>query len=332
MACHCHQIPSPLDSLVEAQAGGPRRSSLTCVSNARACTPRPWIQLYRHKRGVKHAINSQRFVWRHTASTRGSNWFVDVKLASNLPLPQCDMARSPLYTCYKATCKDDRGVWLMYFGITRVDATQSPSSAVQRREEWCRELPVAHLRNAAWDTLEYAPVGHLLTLDNALAEEALLTATAMRDVKDYFTRGGPWHGARLGFRGSEEARQVARLGYRWREDRQQARVQVNLYAKGRPDRSSLRRHIEDRPFVRDSAEPGRLEAWPERTPRGRSGPSGKKGSGAWQRRGWARESSKFKVHKHGPRVKAAKRKHNRAAYVKKRPAAGRYTLKPLPTR
>ena len=48
--------------------------------------------------------------------------------------------------------------------------------AAQRREEWCRGLPVAHFRTAKWDTLEYTPLGHLMTLDNALAEEALLTA------------------------------------------------------------------------------------------------------------------------------------------------------------
>jgi hypothetical protein len=121
-----------------------------------------------------------------------------------------------LFTCYKARCQDDRGVWRLYFGLTRVDAAQTAEGAVQRREEWCRALPVAHFRTAKWDTLEYTPLGHLMTLDNALAEEALLTAEAMKTMTDYNVRGGPWHGAKLGYRGNEECRQVARYAYRWR--------------------------------------------------------------------------------------------------------------------
>jgi hypothetical protein len=51
----------------------------------------------------------------------------------------------------------------MYFGLTRVDvnAGQTPESAVARREEWCRELPVAHFKTAVWDTLVYTPLGHM---------------------------------------------------------------------------------------------------------------------------------------------------------------------------
>lgn len=140
-----------------------------------------------------------------------------------------------LFTCYKARCQDDRGVWRLYFGLTRVDAAQTAEGAVQRREEWCRALPVAHFRTAKWDTLEYTPLGHLMTLDNALAEEALLTAEAMKTMTDYNVRGGPWHGAKLGYRGNEECRQVARYAYRWRADRAQARAEVKAYAMERND-------------------------------------------------------------------------------------------------
>ncbi len=30
-----------------------------------------------------------------------------------------------LFTCYKARCQEDRGVWRLYFGLTRVDAAQT---------------------------------------------------------------------------------------------------------------------------------------------------------------------------------------------------------------
>ena len=37
-----------------------------------------------------------------------------------------------LFTCYKARCQDDRGVWRLYFGLTRVDAAQTAEGAVHR--------------------------------------------------------------------------------------------------------------------------------------------------------------------------------------------------------
>ena len=233
----------------------------------------------------------------------------------------------PQYTCYRAYAKDDRGVWREYFGITRVDANQSAASAVMAREAWCRELPVGHFKNAVWDTLQYRPLGHMMTLDNALAEEALLTAEAMRDHRDFYVRGGPWHGAHLGYKGNLEAKHVARFGYRWRDDRRQARVEVRAYAATRADKSSLRRHIEGRPFVRDSAEPGRLESWaPERSPRGRSGPSGKSRSGNSKRgsKGLKYGSTTFTESKWGRKPVAARRKHRRKMTLKKRPSARLY--------
>jgi hypothetical protein len=162
----------------------------------------------------------------------------------------------------------------------------------------------------------------MLTIENALAEEALLTAEAMMNRHDYYVRGGPWHGLRMGYKGNLEARQVSRIAYRWRDDRAQARVEVHVYAASRNDESSLKRHLEDRPFVRDSAEPARLEAWPSaRKARGSRGASGKSRSGAWKRRGMDPTSLKFKEHKYGGSPTAVKKKENRKAWLKKRPGA-----------
>ena len=116
------------------------------------------------------------------------------------------------------------------------------------------------------------------------------------------------------------AKQVARFGYRWRDDRRQARVEVHAYAATRADKSSLRRHIEGRPFVRDSAEPGRLESWaPESSPRGRSGPSGKSRSGNSKRgsKGLKYGSTTFTESKWGRKPVAARRKHRRKMTLKK---------------
>ena len=120
-----------------------------------------------------------------------------------------------LHTAYKATCKDDRGIVRWYFGITRVDAGQSAIGAVAARRRWCEALPVSHFKTGLLETLKYTPLGHLLKLEHALAEEALLTAEAMRnrELGHCFVRGGPWHGWQLGYKNNEESHKVAGISF-----------------------------------------------------------------------------------------------------------------------
>lgn len=236
-----------------------------------------------------------------------------------------------LHTAYKATCKDDRGIVRWYFGITRVDAGQSAIGAVAARRRWCEALPVSHFKTGLLETLKYTPLGHLLKLEHALAEEALLTAEAMRnrELGHCFMRGGPWHGWQLGYKNNEESRKVAGIVYRWRDDRKVARAEVLAYAKERPDTSSLRRHIENRPFVRDSAEPGRLEKFPEkRIARGQSGPS-KNGNIKRQRKGLKYGTSAYAVAAWGVRPAAVRSASRRRTYVRKRPSAHRYVMRSM---
>ena len=132
-----------------------------------------------------------------------------------------------------------------FWDHSSVHLGQTATSAVAARQKWCEELPVGHFKTGQLDTLEYTPLGHLLQLQHALAEEALLAAEAMcnRELGQFNVRGGPWHGARLGWINNKECRKVASIAYRWRGNRAVARAEVLVSAVGRPDTSSLRRHI-----------------------------------------------------------------------------------------
>ena len=116
---------------------------------------------------------------------------------------------------------------------------------------------------------------------------------------------------------------MSSIATQWHDDPAQA------HTAGRNDKSSLRRHMEDRPFSRDSAEPGRLTEWPaERVPRGRSGKSRcgnqKRGSA-----GLKYGSRAFARAKHGTNPVAARQKEQRKRYVRQGPAAKRYVKRSM---
>jgi|ETNmetMinimDraft_25_1059894.scaffolds.fasta_scaffold05070_3 hypothetical protein len=230
---------------------------------------------------------------------------------------------APLWTCYRASCRDWRGVLRDYFGITRVRCNETAWSACVRRHQKCLERPVTHFRRMDPATLEYTPVGHLMTLEHALAEEALLTAEFFLDGG--FIRGGPWAAANVGATARSEIKRVAGLAGQ-SASRHTARLAVAALAGSLPEASSLRRHLANRPFKLDSGEVNTVR--PAAPPMRKSGRSL---SGSQKRQKQARRgllkpgTGAYNKLKWGPSCKENRRKANRRAWVRKRPAARVYT-------
>ena len=224
-----------------------------------------------------------------------------------------------LWVVYLASCFDDRGCERLYYGVTRCLERQSAAAACARRRLACLERPVLHLQRMVADTLCYKPLGQRMSLQHALAQEAILTALAMS--QGYFARGGPWPFANLGAAARAEAERVAALAAS-ASDTAAARRALLALAPQLPPASRLRRHVEDRPFKLDSAEPA-LSKVPPRASRRKSG---KSLSGNLKR-----EKSKLKPgtvaynrHKWGVEVQANRKVADRRRYVKRRPAAASY--------
>lgn len=224
-----------------------------------------------------------------------------------------------LWGCYAASCVDLRGVDRDYYGITQVRVNQSRLGACERRKMHCLNKPVRHFASMRPDTLTYKPLGHLMVLDSALAEEALRTATAV--VAGDFARGGPWQFPSLGAAARREVKAVARLAARF-ADRAEARQALHVYATKLPDTARLRRHLEDRPFARDSAECSSSDQ-PVAASKRRSGRS-RSGSQKRKRLKLSPGTEAYDQHKWGPNAAEKRQVADRRRWLKKHPNAREY--------
>ena len=102
-------------------------------------------------------------------------------------------------TCYVENQDQQR----RYYGVCKVNANQTRQTAAARRLAYHRSHPVAWMKHALPDTMSLSPVGHCMSMQNALAEETIHTACAFVDGGDA-VRGGPWCGPHVGSVGRSE--------------------------------------------------------------------------------------------------------------------------------
>lgn len=121
-----------------------------------------------------------------------------------------------------------------------------------RREEQHNFTPVQWLSGAEPGSVKVVSQGHVMSYDNALVQEAIMTAQAMRDGGPP-CRGGPWSHSNIGSSGREEIAMVQQLAA-GASDPASARKAVAAYASGRAEDSYLKMHCENKCFRSDSGE------------------------------------------------------------------------------
>ena len=97
-----------------------------------------------------------------------------------------------------------------YYGIYKIRANQCRESARRHREQSHLEKPVKWLGAADLSSFEMVAVGHPMAVQQALLQEAILTAEAFGD-KGPPCRGGPWSNPKVGQKGRDEITDVRRL-------------------------------------------------------------------------------------------------------------------------
>ena len=192
-----------------------------------------------------------------------------------------------------------------YIGVTKLRGRPSHAAAAAREQRHA-ETPVKWLAAADASTLVLRPCGHAMAVEQALAQEALLTAQALFDGGPP-CRGGPWALPWIGVRGRAEARAVYELWCQASDDAA-ARAAVLEYGQGLGVSSYLRLHLADAAFHTDSAAVQMGERAPLRT----SGPSGRSRSGHDKRlrKGWAYTSAEHVGHKWGSLVTLNRSRNN----------------------
>ena len=200
-----------------------------------------------------------------------------------------------------------------YYGIFKIFANQTRDSARQAREERHRTQPVAWLRAARPATMIMRACGHILSLEDALVEEAIRTAVAMVD-KGSACRGGPWAHPHINSRGLEEAAEARRLNDKAGSPKE-AREAVSEYAQSLGDDSYLKRHCLNLSFNRDSAE---VQMGSPAAKRKRK--SGKSMSGNLKRKSWGLRSGTdaYNAHKWGSDVQENLRRDNQRQQKQRR--------------
>ena len=125
-----------------------------------------------------------------------------------------------------------------YYGIYKIRANQCRESARRHREQSHLEKPVKWLGAADLSSFEMVAVGHPMAVQQALLQEAILTAEAFGD-KGPPCRGGPWSNPKVGQKGRDEITDVRRLA-RNAACPSDARQQVLEYCRKKTDISCLR--------------------------------------------------------------------------------------------
>ena len=202
-------------------------------------------------------------------------------------------------TCYVQSREEER----RYYGVCQVNANQTRQTATARRLSYHKSHPVAWVKHALPDTMGISPLGHCMSMQSALVEEAIRTARAFVDGGDA-VRGGPWCGPHVGSVGRSEMGAVRRIAER-AVDGAEARAGVLAHAAGLSESSGLRKHCENLRFGRDTAPfgPARKARWSKR----RKYPSGceKRKSAGMTPGSWAWED-----HKRGSDVAANRARNN----------------------
>ena len=163
-------------------------------------------------------------------------------------------------TCYVQSREEER----RYYGVCQVNANQTRQTATARRLSYHKSHPVAWVKHALPDTMGISPLGHCMSMQSALVEEAIRTARAFVDGGDA-VRGGPWCGPHVGSVGRSEMGAVRRIAER-AVDGAEARAGVLAHAAGLSESSGLRKHCENLRFGRDTAPfgPARKARWSKR--------------------------------------------------------------------
>ena len=163
-------------------------------------------------------------------------------------------------TCYVNNQDEKR----RYYGVCKVYANQIAESAVAARLAYHVSHLVDWMKHSIPETMTITPLGHVLSKQNALAEEAIRTAHAFMDGGDP-VRGGPWSRPHVGSVGRSEMKAVCRKASR-AEDAAAAREAVLAYVSNLTDTSPLRRHCENLKYGRDTAPFGgaRKKEWSQR--------------------------------------------------------------------
>ena len=189
-----------------------------------------------------------------------------------------------------------------YYGIFKVKANQTRTSAAAKRLERRIATPVKWLRLAIANTMQIHPIGHVMSLEEALTQEAVFVAQALNQGGQP-CRGGPWSCPHVGAQGRKEAAEVRRLAAR-APDAAAARASVIAYARELSEKSYLRKHIEDKSFRIDSAE--EIMGPPARK-RKKLSPSG---NNKRKRKGLKPGTAAYNAHKWGSDVVANRSRDN----------------------
>ena len=154
-------------------------------------------------------------------------------------------------------------------------------------------------------SMELKAVGHVMTLENALLEEAIQAAYSLAD-KGLASRGGPWSHPKLGRKGRDEAAAVRRLANR-APTSAAARASVLEYVRTLDADSYLYRHCLDLGFKRDSAEEHMA---PPRVWKRKASGASQSGNQKRKRWGFRAGTQPYRQHKWGADVEENRRRNN----------------------
>ena len=219
----------------------------------------------------------------------------------------------PLACVYRvsATCSTNSGQELReYWGVFKVLANQTRESAWAARLRDHKTRPVVWLGAADVDSIKLTAIGHVMTVENALAEEAIQAAQALGDHR-VPSRGGPWSHPKLGQKGFAESAAVRRLANR-APTPAAAREAVLEYARTLDADSYLYRHCLDLSFNRDSAEANMA---PPRVLKRKVSGASQSGNRKRIRWGFVSGTDSYNQHKWGADAKDNRKKNNAKRYV-----------------
>lgn len=143
------------------------------------------------------------------------------------------------HTCYVLELQDKWGHRKNYHGTTEVLPHQTSPEACGVRLRHHKSKPLQCLLSCVWDTAKIQPCGRTLSLANALAQEAINTARALRD--DTTARGACYSCKELnGFLRNSACMVRRTVG---KQEGQAARDAVTRYSETLHQDHPLRKHL-----------------------------------------------------------------------------------------
>jgi hypothetical protein len=221
----------------------------------------------------------------------------------NLAPIQCpDVHQMVRARCYVATAtvRVEGGVAVRrYAGMFKVNMNQTSNSARASRAQRHVTTPVKWLAALNPETFSLEPLGALMTVEHALAEEAILAARGIHDDEGAW-RGGPWASPYIRQTSLVEAERVYRIWSR-APTAAAAREKVLEYGQTLDEDSYLRKHLLEASFSRDTAEAHMG------LPTGRRDASG---HAKRVKKGWSYSDPLHKRHKFGADPAAGRKRNN----------------------